>query len=144
MNITSPKTHHNRNMMKEFTPPRLCLLGPVSNGMGLSIMLKMCKMMFLKCSNASKPCSNESRMSKNGHFASFCTQFGRKLEKLWPMLVSPLFTLQFAQNPTPTLIFSPFSANRPPNPPESERTFRAINFGTEGLKSRKRAVIQES
>lgn len=37
---TSPKTHHNRNMMKEFTPPKLRLLGAASNGLGLSIMLK--------------------------------------------------------------------------------------------------------
>ena len=40
---TSPTTHHDRNMMKEFTPPRLRLLGPTSNGLGLSIMVKCVK-----------------------------------------------------------------------------------------------------
>jgi len=40
---TSPKTHHNRNMMKEFTPPGLRLLGPAFNGLGISIMLKSVK-----------------------------------------------------------------------------------------------------
>ena len=40
---TSSKTHYNRNMIKEFTPPQLCLLGPSSNRLGLYIMLKNVK-----------------------------------------------------------------------------------------------------
>lgn len=43
MSRTSPKTYHNRYMMKDFTPPRLRLLGLDSNGLGLSIMLKHVK-----------------------------------------------------------------------------------------------------
>lgn len=39
----SPKTHHNRNMMKEFTPLGLRILSLASNGLGLSIMLKSVK-----------------------------------------------------------------------------------------------------
>ena len=30
-------------MIKVFTPPRICLLAPASNGLGLSIMLKSVK-----------------------------------------------------------------------------------------------------
>ena len=68
--------------MKEFTPPRLRLLSLASNGLGLSIMLKCVKKMCLQCPNAYETYSNESKMSKNGYLASFCIQFGKKLEKL--------------------------------------------------------------
>ena len=34
-------TTQNKHMIKEFTPLRLCLLGSTSNGLGLSIMLKL-------------------------------------------------------------------------------------------------------
>lgn len=44
MHITSPKRHHNRNMMKEFTPLGLLLLGPTSISLGISIMIKFIKM----------------------------------------------------------------------------------------------------
>lgn len=40
---TSSKTHYNKHMIKEFTHPRLHLLGPASKGLGLSIMLKSVK-----------------------------------------------------------------------------------------------------
>lgn len=43
MYITSPTTRHNRNMMKNFTPPRLHFLDPASDGLGLSIILKCVK-----------------------------------------------------------------------------------------------------
>ena len=43
MYIIASKTHYNKNMIKEFTPPGLCLLGPASNGLALSFMLKSVK-----------------------------------------------------------------------------------------------------
>jgi len=43
MYITSSKKNYNRNMIKEFNPPRLHLLGPTSNGFALSIVLKSVK-----------------------------------------------------------------------------------------------------
>ena len=46
---TSSKQHYNRNMIKEFTPPGLRLLGLASNGLGLSIMIRKCKNMCLQC-----------------------------------------------------------------------------------------------
>ena len=39
----SSKTHYNKHMIKEFAPPGLRLLGPASNGLGLSTMLKSVK-----------------------------------------------------------------------------------------------------
>ena len=51
---TSLKKHYKRHMIKEFTPLGLRLLGPASNGLSLSIMLKSVKIcvynaqMFLK------------------------------------------------------------------------------------------------
>jgi len=41
--ITSPKIDQNKSMTNKFTPPRLFLLGPASNGFGISIMLKCVK-----------------------------------------------------------------------------------------------------
>ena len=52
---TSPTTHHNRNMMKEFTSPALCLLGPASNGSGFSIMLKCVKICVYNAQILLKP-----------------------------------------------------------------------------------------
>jgi len=52
---TSPKKHHNRNMIKEFTPPGLRLLGLASNGLGLSIMLKSVKRCVYNAQILSKP-----------------------------------------------------------------------------------------
>ena len=55
MSRTSPTTNHNRNMMKEFTPPGLRLLGTASNGLGLSIMLKCVKICVSNAQMLLKP-----------------------------------------------------------------------------------------
>ena len=70
-------------MMKEFTPTRLHLLGPASNGLALFYYAQKCDYMFLKCSNNSETCSISSKMSKKSSVSSFYSQFGRKMSKLW-------------------------------------------------------------
>ena len=52
---TSSKTHYNRNMIIEFTPLGLHLLGPASNGLGLSIMLKSVKICVYNAQMLLKP-----------------------------------------------------------------------------------------
>ena len=52
---TSQKTHHNRNMMKEFTPIGPRLLGPASNALDLSIMLKSVKICVYNAQILLKP-----------------------------------------------------------------------------------------
>ena len=42
-------------MMKEFTPPGLHLLGPASNGLALSIMLKNVNISVYNAQTAMKP-----------------------------------------------------------------------------------------
>ena len=53
MNIT--KTISQQHMMKGFTPPGLCLLGPTSNGLALPIMLKNVSTSFYNAQTALKP-----------------------------------------------------------------------------------------
>jgi len=55
MSRTSSKTHYNRDLIKEFTPPGLHLLGPYSNGLGLSSMLKSVKICVLNAQMPLKP-----------------------------------------------------------------------------------------
>ena len=79
---TSSKTHYNKNMIKEFTPRGLRLLGPASNGLGLSIMLKSVKKCVYNAQMLLKPTPMSPEYYKNGYIASFCIQFGGKLKKL--------------------------------------------------------------
>ena len=72
----SSQTNYNRNMIKEFTPPGLRLLGPTSNGLGLSIMLKFTIKVCLQCSNASETYLNEFIIAKNARNDSLYIQFG--------------------------------------------------------------------
>jgi len=52
-NIT--KTVSQQHMMKEFTPPRLCLLGLASNGLALFLMLKNLNTSVYNAQSALKP-----------------------------------------------------------------------------------------
>jgi len=61
---TLQKTHYNRNMIKEFTSPGLHLLGPTSNGLGLSIMLKKVKIYFYNAQMLLKPTPVSPECSK--------------------------------------------------------------------------------
>jgi len=93
------------------TSPLLGYISLVQLPMSWASLLctKMCKNMCLQCSNYSATCSNESKMSKNSHLASFFSQFGRKMKKLWPLLVSPQFAPQIAQSLTLNPQFRPKS-----------------------------------
>jgi len=51
-------------MIKEFTPPGLCLLGPASNGLGLSIMPKLHKKFVYNAQMPLKPISMSSESQK--------------------------------------------------------------------------------
>jgi len=97
---TSSKTHYNKHMIKEFTPPRLHLLGPASNGLGLSIMLKSVKICVYNAQMLLKPTPISPKYLKNGYLASFCHQFGGKLNKFLLLLVFSLFIPQITPNPT--------------------------------------------
>lgn len=52
---TSSKKHYNKNMMKEFTHLGVHLLGPASNVLGLSIMLKTIKHCVYNAQMLQKP-----------------------------------------------------------------------------------------
>ena len=51
---TSSKIHYKNHMIKEFTPPGLCLLGPASNAFSLSIMLKIVNTSIYNAQKAGK------------------------------------------------------------------------------------------
>ena len=53
-------------MIKEFTLPGLRLLGPVSNGLGLSIMLKNVKICVYNAQMLLKPAPISLERPKNG------------------------------------------------------------------------------
>ena len=94
-------------MMKEFTPPGLCLLGPSSNGLALFYYAKKCDYMYLQCSNDSETCYINSRMPKNSCVDSLCPKFGKKLIELSSPLVPPLLVLKNPQNMSPKPQISP-------------------------------------
>jgi len=69
-------------MINEFTPPGLRLLGPASNGLGLSIMLKSVKICVYNAQMLLKLDPMSSGILKNGYLASFCIKFGEKITYL--------------------------------------------------------------
>jgi len=60
----SSKENCNKNMIKEFTPLGLHLLGPTSNSLGLSIMLKCVKIYVYNAQMLLKPAPIGPKYSK--------------------------------------------------------------------------------
>ena len=89
-------------MMKEFTPPRLRLLGLASNGLALFHYAQNGDYIHLQCSKGFKTYSISSRTIKNACLASFCSKIGQKLKKLRASLVLLLIAPQIPQNPEPS------------------------------------------
>jgi len=61
---TPSKTLYNKHMIKEFTPPRLRLLGPYSNVLGLPIMQKSVKICVYNAQMLMKPTPMSPKYSK--------------------------------------------------------------------------------
>ena len=115
-------------MMKEFTPPVLCLLGPASNGLDLFYYSQKCDYMCLQWSNNLETCCINSRMPKNAYVTSFCLEFCQKIIKLWLPLVTPLFVPHFPQNLATSYKSTCNPSNLVPILLKIRRNFHCANF----------------
>jgi len=75
---TSSKIHYNKHMIKDFTPPGLRLLGPASNGLGLSIMLKSVKIYVYNAQMLLKPSPMSPECPKMAIYPLFASKMVEK------------------------------------------------------------------
>lgn len=90
-------------MMKQFTPPRLRLLDPTSNGLTLSIILKSVNTSVYNAQKALKPIS----MAPECLCSLFLLLIWSKIEEVMEFHILLLIALQIPQNLAPSYKFSP-------------------------------------